>query len=144
MIPYLLYFVNERKHVKIYVKEGIYMYLQVKRKKIKLIEPQGFWNRFKGLKFVLEPINYGLRYSKKKFVTTNFLCQRIDIVLTDKEDNILYLYENMKTEKYIFPKRKVYHVYFLPLNTVKDLKINTKLKIVNPKKRKKKEKEKNG
>ncbi|HIR48377.1 MAG TPA: hypothetical protein IAB35_00175 [Candidatus Faecimonas gallistercoris] len=120
------------------------MYLQVKRKKIKLIEPQGFWNRFKGLKFVLEPINYGLRYSKKKFVTTNFLCQRIDIVLTDKEDNILYLYENMKTEKYIFPKRKVYHVYFLPLNTVKDLKINTKLKIVNPKKRKKKEKEKNG
>ena len=120
------------------------MYLQVKRKKIKLIEPQGFWNRFKGLKFVLEPINYGLRYSKKKFVTTNFLCQRIDIVLTDKEDNILYLYENMKTEKYIFPKRKVYHVYFLPLNTVKDLKINTKLKIVNPKKRKKKETEKNG
>ena len=112
------------------------MYLQVKRKKIKLIELTKFWDRFKGLKFILEPINYGLRFPKKRFVTTNFLCQRIDIVLTDKEDNILYIYENMKTEKYIFPKRKVYNVYFLPLNTVKDLKANTKLKIVQTQKEK--------
>lgn len=106
------------------------MYLQVKRKKIKLIELTGFWNRFKGLKFVLEPIKYGVKFPKKRFVTTNFLCQKIDIVLTDKEDNILYMYENMKTEKYIFPKKKVYNVYFLPLNTVKELKPNTKLKVI--------------
>ena len=106
------------------------MYLQVKRKKIKLIELTGFWNRFKGLKFVLEPIDYGIKFPKKKFVTTNFLCQKIDIVLTDKEDNILYMYKNMKTEKYIFPKKKVYNVYFLPLNTVKNLEPNTKLKIL--------------
>ena len=31
------------------------MYLQVKRKKIKLIELTKFWDRFKGLKFILEP-----------------------------------------------------------------------------------------
>ena len=110
------------------------MYLQVKRKKIKLIELTKFWDRFKGLKFVFEPLNYAIRFPKKKFVTTNFLCQKIDIVLTDKEDNILYMYENMKTEKYIFPKRKVYNVYFLPLNTVKNLTKNTKLKIVLTKK----------
>ena len=112
------------------------MYLQVKRKKIKLIELTGFWYRFKGLKFVLEPIDHGIKFPKKKFVTTNFLCQKIDIVLTDKEDNILYMYENMKTEKYIFPKKKVYNVYFLPLNTVKDLEPNTKLKIVQTQKEK--------
>lgn len=110
------------------------MYLQVKRKKIKLIELTKFWDRFKGLKFVFEPLNYAIRFPKKKFVTTNFLCQKIDIVLTDKEDNILYMYENMKTEKYIFPKQKVYNVYFLPLNTVKNLTKNTKLKIVLTKK----------
>ena len=111
------------------------MYLQVKKKKIKIIELKGFSHRFKGLKFVLEPIDYGVRFSKKKCVTTNFLCQKIDIVLTDKDENILYIYENMKTEKYIFPKRKVYNVYFLPLNTAKNLKINTKLKIINKKKK---------
>ena len=110
------------------------MYLQVKRKKIKLIELTKFWDRFKGLKFVFEPLNYAIRFPKKKFVTTNFLCQKIDIVLTDKEDNILYMYENMKTEKYIFPKRKVYNVYFLPINNVKNLTKNTKLKVVLTKK----------
>ena len=46
------------------------------------------------------------------------------------------MYENMKTEKYIFPKKKVYNVYFLPLNTVKDLEPNTKLKIVQTQKEK--------
>ena len=106
------------------------MYLKIKKKKIKIVEPKGFWERFKGLKFVLEPLDYGMKFSKKRFVTTNFLCQKIDIVLTDKDDNILYMYENMKTEKYIFPKRKVYNVYFLPIGTVKDLKLNTKLQIV--------------
>lgn len=118
------------------------MYLQVKRKKIKIIELKGFWNRFKGLKFVLEPIDYGVKFTKKKFVTTNFLCQKIDIVLTDKEDNILYMYEKMNTEKYIFPKRKVYNVYFLPLNTVKGLKLNTKLKIIKTEKEKQERNEK--
>lgn len=121
-------------------KEGKFMYLQVKNKKIKIIELTGFWNRFKGLKFVLEPIDYGIKFSKKKFVTTNFLCQKIDIVLTDKEDNILYMYKKMNTEKYIFPKRKVYNVYFLPLNTVKNLKLNTKLKIIKTDKENKNEK----
>lgn len=120
-------------------KEGKFMYLQVKNKKIKIIELTGFWNRFKGLKFVLEPIDYGIKFSKKKFVTTNFLCQKIDIVLTDKEDNILYMYKKMNTEKYIFPKRKVYNVYFLPLNTVKKLKLNTKLKIIKTDKNEKKD-----
>ena len=109
------------------------MYLQVKRKKIKIIELTKFWDRFKGLKFVLEPLDYGIKFPKKKFVTTNFLCQRIDIVLTDKEDNILYMYQNIKSEKYILPKRKVYNAYFLPKNTVKDLKLHTKLKIVTEK-----------
>ncbi len=112
------------------------MYLKVKNKKIKIIQPQGFWNRFKGLKFVLEPIDYGLRFTKKKFVTTNFLCQKIDIILTDKDDKILYIYEKMKTEKYIFPKRKVYNVYFLPLNTAKNFKLNEKLNLIEEQKEK--------
>lgn len=116
------------------------MYLKIDNKKIKLLELTTFWDRFKGLKFVLEPINYGIKFPKKRFVTTNFLCQKIDIILTDKEDTILYIYENMKTEKYIFPKKKVYNVYFLPLNTAKHLTVNTKLKIINHKTTKKEKK----
>lgn len=105
------------------------MYLKVNNKRVEIRELVGFWNRFKGLKFILEPIDYGIKFSHKKFVTTNFLCQRIDIVLTDKEDKILYIYEDFKTEGYILPKRKVYNVYFLPLDTGKHLTINKKLNI---------------
>lgn len=105
------------------------MYLKVKKKKIEIKELTRFWDRFKGLKFVLAPIDYGVKFPKKRFVSTDFLCQKIDIILTDKENIILYMYENFKSEKHIFPKRKVYNVYFLPLNTAKFLKIGEKLNI---------------
>ncbi len=106
------------------------MYLRVKKKKIMIKELFGFWNRFKGLKFVLDPIDYVVKFSHKKFVTTNFLCQKIDIILTDREDKILYIYENFKSEQYILPKCKVYNVYFLPLHTAKNFKVGEKLTII--------------
>ena len=106
------------------------MHLQTKTKRIKLIEARGFWARFKGLKFVLETIDYGIRFPHKKFSTTNFLCQRIDVILTDKNDKILHMYENFGTEKYIYPKFKVYYTYFLPLNTVSNYEIGDTLDVV--------------
>ncbi len=105
------------------------MYLQLNKKKIKIKTLSTFMERFKGLKFVLEPIDYGVFFPHKKFVTTNFLCQRIDIVLTDKKNKILYLYEDFPSERYIYPKRKVRNVYFLPLHTAKYLEIGTTLNI---------------
>lgn len=107
------------------------MYLKIKKKKYEVVELNKFWERFKGLKFVLDPINFIVRFPKKRFITTNFLCQRIDIVLTDKDDNILYIYENFASEKYILPKFKVYNVYFFPLNTACNFKVGEQLKIKN-------------
>lgn len=52
------------------------MYLQVKRKKIKIIELKGFWNRFKGLKFVLEPIDYGVKFSKRNLSPQTFYVKK--------------------------------------------------------------------
>lgn len=118
------------------------MYIKIKNKKIKLQEANTFWERFKGLKFILEPIDYGIRFPHKKFSTTNFLCQRIDIVLTDKEDKILYLFNDVGTEKYIFPRFKVYYTYFLPLGVASKLKVGDKLNVILEKDDEKKEKEK--
>lgn len=109
---------------------GDFMYLKTKDKNIELIEAKNIWQRFKSLKFVLEPINYGIKFPHKRFCNTNFLCQRIDIILTDKNDKILYMYENFGTEKYIHFKFKVYNTYFLPLNTVSKYKIGDTLEIV--------------
>ena len=49
--------------------------------------------------------------------------------MTDKDNKILYLYPNLKSEKFIFFKRKVYNVYILPLNTIKYLEKGKLLKI---------------
>ena len=60
------------------------MYLKIKNKKIKIIKLDSFWKRFKGLKFVLEPIDYGVMFPKKKTITTDFLCKELILYLQIK------------------------------------------------------------
>ena len=106
------------------------MYIKIKNKKVKLVEANTFWERFKGLKFVLGPLEYGVRFPKKKSSNTNFLFERIDVILTDKEEKILYLIENLGTEKKVRRKKDVYNTYFVPRGTVKDLKVGDILDLV--------------
>lgn len=93
------------------------MYLKVNNKKIRINKLTNFFDRIKSLRFILEKIDYGLLFPKKHGITTVFLCQKIDIIMTDKENKILYIYKNVKSEKYFFPRRKVYNIFFLPLKT---------------------------
>jgi len=104
------------------------MYLLVNNKRIKIKEYTKFKDRFKTFKFYLEPIDFGIKLPKKKRATTTFFCQRVDICFTDKDEKILYLYEDVRSEKRIF-KLKSKNIYYLPLNTVKYLKVGEKLKI---------------
>lgn len=106
------------------------MYIKIKNKKVKLVEANTFWERLKGLKFVLGPLEYGVRFPKKKSSNTNFLFERIDVILTDKEEKILYLIENLGTEKKVRRKKDVYNTYFVPRGTVKDLKVGDILDLV--------------
>ena len=55
---------------------------------------------------------------------------RVCVELTDKEENVIRLIESCPTEKKIRKKRKVYNIYFVPLGTVKNLKVGDKLNIV--------------
>ena len=106
------------------------MYIKIKNKKVKLVEANTFWERLKGLKFVLGPLEYGVRFPKKKSSNTNFLFERIDVILTDQEEKILYLIENLGTEKKVRRKKDVYNIYFVPRGTVKDLKVGDTLNLV--------------
>lgn len=104
------------------------MYLLVNNKRIRIKEYTKFKDRFKSFKFYLEQIDFGIKLPKKKRATTTFFCQRVDICFTDKDEKILYLYEDVRSEKRIF-KLKSKNIYYLPLNTVKYLKVGEKLKI---------------
>lgn len=106
------------------------MYIKIKTKKVKLVEANTFWERLKGLKFVLGPLDYGVRFPKKKSSNTNFLFEKVDVILTDKDETILYLFECVGTEKKIRKRKGVYNTYFVPRNTVSNLNIGEKLNLV--------------
>jgi hypothetical protein len=105
------------------------MYLKVNNKKIEIKEYNKFSERFKSFKFYLEKIDYGIKIPNKRRASTYFFCQRVDICFTDKDDKILYLYKDIKSEKKIF-KFKAKNIYYLPLDTCKYLKVGEKLNII--------------
>ena len=106
------------------------MYVVIGKKKIKVEECKGFLNRLKGFMFKLDPIKEGLRFSKCSSIHTYFLFQNIDVIMTDKEHNIIKLYPNLMSERIILPKRKVYYTYELPVGSIQNLKIKDKLKVI--------------
>ena len=105
------------------------MYLKLNNKKIEVYELTTFWERFKGLKFNLQKLDYILKYPNKFGFSTIFICQNIDIIETDKNDKVLYIHKNIKPEKYIFPKLKVKNIYLFPKDYSDYIKINDILKI---------------
>lgn len=108
------------------------MKLIINKKKINIVEKNNFFEKLKGIKFILEPIKDAYRFTSH-YANTYFLFQRVDIIMADENNKVLYIYPNCKTEKLIFPKFNVKYVYFLPLETTKDLEINQILKISKPK-----------
>ena len=105
------------------------MYLKVKNKKVEIKEYTSFWDRFKSLKFVFEPLDHIIKFPKKRRSHTYFFVQRVDVIQTDKEENIVYLIESLRSEEKIKRRKKSYNIYFAPLGTAKNFKIGDKLKI---------------
>lgn len=109
------------------------MYLKIKNRKIKLYEYKSFIEKVKSFRFYLKEINYAIKLPNKKIANTYFFCQKIDICFTNKNDEIIYLYKNVSSEKIII-KIKAKNIYYLPLKTTENLKIGEKLNIIEDKK----------
>lgn len=99
------------------------MHIKIENKKIEIKVLTKKIDRFKSLKFVLEPIKYGIKIPNKKIINTYYFCQRVDICITDKNNKIIKKYENFKSEKIRFIL-KSHNIYYLPLNSSKHLNIN--------------------
>ena len=105
------------------------MKIKIGNKNIKINKVDGFFNRFKCMKFVFEPIKEGFYFEKQKKINTYFFCQNVDIVMTDTDNKILYMYPNLRTEKKIRKKKNVYYTYILPLSSCDKLNIGDTLNI---------------
>lgn len=87
------------------------------------------WERIKGFTWRLDAITEGLCYPKKRYFSTYFYCQPVDVVMTDKDYHILYLYKKLKSEKRIFFKKKVYYTFVLPAGVCQNLQVGDFLKV---------------
>ncbi len=85
---------------------------------------KNFKNRLLGLMFIQKKIDFGICFPKCNSIHTFFMFQSIDVIMTDIDNKILYIYAELKPWKIILPKKNVYYTYELPLGYVKDFKIN--------------------
>ena len=104
------------------------MFIRVNKSKINIKELSSFVDKIKSIRFVLDTIDYGLLYKNKSIINTYLYCQRVDICFTDENYKIIKIYSNVKSEKILF-SFKSKHIFILPLNTCKYLKIGEELKI---------------
>ena len=105
------------------------MKLIYNNKEIKLVECITFFERLKGFMFK-KNIEYALLFNRCNSIHTFFMKCNIDVIMCDKDNNILYYYKNLGKNKIIWPKKKVYKTIELPVNYF-DILNNTKNSILN-------------
>ena len=106
---------------------GDNMNLVYKDKKIEIIECNTFFSRFKG--FMLKKrIEHAILFNNCNSIHTFFMRANIDVIMCDKNNNVLYYYNNLDKNKVIWPKKNVYKTIELPVSYF-DIKINSKVRI---------------
>ena len=93
----------------------------IKDKQIELNFANSFLKKLKGFMFKKD-INCALRF-KTNSIHTFFMKTNIDLIMTDKNNKILYIYKNLSPNKIII-HHNVYYSYEFPSNFITDLKIN--------------------
>lgn len=97
------------------------MKINVNKLDTDIVECNSFIKRITGFMFKRNKITSGLLFKKCNAIHTFFMFQPIDIIMTDKNNNILYTYPNFKPNRIILPKKDVYYTYELPIGSIKKL-----------------------
>lgn len=95
--------------------------LIIDNNKIKLKIADTFFKKTIGLAFK-KNIDFALRF-RCNGIHTFFMKVDIDVVLTDKNNNVIHIYKNLKKNKIIIPKKGVFYTYELPCGTIKNTNI---------------------
>jgi len=87
------------------------MRITVNNREIELKDANTFLKKLLGLMFK-KNINYCLRI-KTNSIHTMFMKENIDIVMTDINNNVLYIYKNLGKNRFII-RKNVYYTYEFP------------------------------
>ena len=63
---------------------------------------------------------YCMRFNHCNSIHTFFMYTPIDVVMTDKENNVLFVFRNLKPNRIILPKKGVYSVYEFPCGSIRN------------------------
>lgn len=94
------------------------MFITIDKKRYDLEYCNTFFKRFKGLMFK-KNIDKILCFPKCNSIHTCFMFNSIDVIMTDKNLKILYIYKNVKPWKFILPKKDVYYTFEFKSNLYK-------------------------
>ena len=103
------------------------MILSYDDKDIHLTNCRDFFSRLKGFMFT-KNIDKALLFDRCNSIHTFFMKENIDVIMCDKDNNILYYYNNLGKNKIIFPKKNVRKVFETPCSYF-DIKIGKKMVI---------------
>ena len=78
------------------------MYLKLEKENITIKYCDTFLKRLIGMSFKKKKQPYVYCFPKCNSIHTFFMFQNIDIIMTDKENNILYTYKKYETKLYYF------------------------------------------
>lgn len=103
------------------------MKLKINNRLIEIKEARCFKDKFLGL-MGRKHFKYGLLF-RCNGIHTFLMKETIDVILTDKNYKILYLYKSLKKNRIILPKRDVYYTIELPDNSIGKVAIGEVLNI---------------
>ena len=87
--------------------------------KIEIRECKNFKNRLIGFMFKKKKLNYGLFFPNCNSIHTFFCFQNLDIIMTDENNNILYIFKDIKPNKVIY-KKGVKNIYEFSTGLIND------------------------
>lgn len=98
------------------------------KKSITLYECKSFYKRLIGF-MGKRNINKALLFDRCNSIHTFFMKEKIDVIMCDSDNKILYYYKDLGKNRIILPKKRVTRVFETP-NSYFDIKIGKKM-IIN-------------
>lgn len=90
----------------------------VKYKNVNITEAKGFKKRLIGLMFK-KRIKHGILFKNCRSIHTFFMFDKIDVIATDKNDNIIKQYKDVKPWRILIAPKPTKNIYELPKDTLK-------------------------
>ena len=102
----------------------------IRKINIKIEKADSILKKYIGLMFKIKKINYAMLFESVSSIHTFFMFQKIDVIMLDRNMNVLYTYNSLIPYRIILPKKSVYYTLELPSGFIKENKINISDKII--------------